>query len=336
MVSPRGGGGAAAAADGAASSPWSRAKQPANEPLVSPRTSFGGVTSPEPASAKKRKMLDGLDLSLSSPLKRKLSGFLFSRSKDGADVLEDARLLSHVLILDLDAPLLRKSLCATVLASQIDSSSAALFAFFDAHAQCHLLLEACLHAELDATSSSGTLFRGTSLATKTFSAFMQAKGDEYLVALIHPLMSRLVHDSRPFEVDPTRAARDEPTSPSPSSPSTAPDLTLNQQNLVDLTGTILGAIQLSASICPMYDGAIHSSFAMRRIRSFVPMHSPIKAMLQMLKSMVAAKFDAATAKIMVGGFFFLRFVCPSLVAPSPKILNGRMCRCKCSCKPIAS
>ena len=137
-------------------------------------------------------------------------------------------------------------------------------------------------AEISNTSDENTLFRGSSMAIKLFGHYMGAHGKDYLGKAILPFATKVVEDNRSFEIDQTRSGFEQDN---------IPQLLGAVDHLVDEIEASLGTPSLCKLVMPF----------------------PI------LAEAVAARFPELSMQI-VGGFFFLRYICPYLVnPPMPKI-----------------
>lgn len=141
-----------------------------------------------------------------------------------------------------------------------------------------------IDAEVQRTESENTLFRRNSIATKLLTAYAKLLGVQYLKDVIAPIIKRMMQDHQDMELDPVKF--DPPESYTPEIAAK------NLQNLQLACQGVLDVISDSVDKCPRQ---------MREICGY-------------LRSAVAERFPDAQHTA-VAGFFFLRFVCPSLVSP---------------------
>lgn len=142
-----------------------------------------------------------------------------------------------------------------------------------------------IQQEVEATSSVSVLFRSNSMAIRLVSVYAKLLATPYLKSLLSPLIEEtLSGDPSRFEVDPARLS---------AAPNAAAAAKKNQKTLHDMVIKYLDAIFASLERVPRM---------MRRIAAMLVEH-------------VESKFPGASEKA-VGGFFFLRFVCPAIVAPA--------------------
>ncbi|ELR22855.1 GTPaseactivator protein for Ras-like GTPase [Acanthamoeba castellanii str. Neff] len=151
---------------------------------------------------------------------------------------------------------------------------------FDGTGQAARLLKCCLQRELHATASEGTLFRGVSVGTRLMSHFMRLHGRTYLEITLTHFFETLLPKDIQLEVDPNRATAD------------AGAISHGCTALAHLAGALLNAL-FSA-----------------------PGHVPegFRDLFASVRAEVLQRFPEMEDKV-VGGFFFLRFICPALVAP---------------------
>ncbi len=132
--------------------------------------------------------------------------------------------------------------------------------------------------EVKTTSKASTLFRGNSMSTKMMSAFTKHTGIPYLRATLGPLVRDVLQrDPALFEVDPKY---------SPS------DVAANMERLEQLCITFLDTLIASVDLMPV----------------------PFRWMARVMHDEVAARFPDSK-KQSVGGFLFLRFICPAMLSP---------------------
>ena len=164
------------------------------------------------------------------------------------------------------------------------------------------LLMSFVTAEVKASEHEGTLFRASSFACKLFNQYARLQGGPYLWKTLGFYVNQLAEFAREerseerddilgpgsMEVDPDRYDGDEAAAPSEF------DIRLNQYELLTRASKILKAI-----------------FA-----SLPNMRPEFRKLCARVKQEVGAKFPDNNADYKaVGGFIFLRFICPSIMAP---------------------
>ncbi|MDP2439758.1 MAG: hypothetical protein Q8P67_28745, partial [archaeon] len=144
------------------------------------------------------------------------------------------------------------------------------------------LMSATLMEEVDEADSPSTLFRGRSATTILISKFLQAYGKGYQQEVLLPPIQKLIDQSAEMccEVNPRLID---------SSPSK--DLAANRENLKHAFFLLLSAI----------------------LGNSVP--SEFSELFKLVVHHVSTRFPGTTMDLRaIGGFFFLRFVCPYLVS----------------------
>jgi hypothetical protein len=142
------------------------------------------------------------------------------------------------------------------------------------------LLKFALSHEIQNTAEGqeSTLFRGATLASKLSSVYARNWGLVYLFHLLDPTIEEVCCDLS-LEVDPSRLKADE-------------DLERNRNRLMKTTTKLLMEIRDSVDECP----------------------TSLRLICEYLQVETVKRFPAMKYKVL-GGFFFLRFVCPALTTP---------------------
>ncbi len=147
------------------------------------------------------------------------------------------------------------------------------------------LFQNVIHQEVEATMSVSVLFRSNSMAIRLVSMYAKLLATPFLKFLLSPLIEEtLSGDPGRFEVDPARLT---------GVANAVAVAKKNQKTLQDMVCKYLDAIFGSLNRVPR---------VLRRIAG-------------MFVETVESKFPGASEKA-VGGFFFLRFICPAIVAPA--------------------
>ncbi|KAJ1927924.1 Ras GTPase activating protein ira2 [Tieghemiomyces parasiticus] len=177
------------------------------------------------------------------------------------------------------------ALCDACPVSDVDELASVLLAVFDTRGLTMPLLKAVTERELSKTDSAPEMFRRNCIATRLLSVFGKFFGSEYLRETLQCALQAIIAraaEAGPgfsFELDPTKLSAG-------SSPQH------NLHNLRDLCSTLLDAI----------------------VRSSPRVPAAFRDFCHFLVSVVGARFPGAEPTA-VGGFVFLRFFCPAIVAP---------------------
>ncbi|OLL22701.1 Neurofibromin [Neolecta irregularis DAH-3] len=175
-------------------------------------------------------------------------------------------------------------------ASEVDSYAEILFNIFDCEAEGLLALEVLkeiITDELEQSIEQTGILRRNSMATKMLSAFAQAHGSEYLKTVLQPIIHDLLEHSGQLniELDPQKAGPDV-------------DLSDNVMQLILVTQRVIDQICDSVKDFPVL---------LRDICA----HIDLKA----------SELHPRSATKAVGGFVFLRFICPAIVSPDSEELT---------------
>ncbi|KAF9540942.1 Ras GTPase activating protein ira2 [Mortierella hygrophila] len=172
------------------------------------------------------------------------------------------------------------SLCHVCPVSEIDDLAVVLLHVFESRGLAMPLLKAIIMKEVRETGES-ELFRRNCMATRLLTVFAKLNGAEYLKSTLQPLLNALMTlpAQGSYELDPARLGPEE-------------DDNVNFENLKNMAQVFLDTITDSASKVP-------NSF---------------KEVCWYLSQAVGERFPDAKFTA-VGGFIFLRFLCPAIVAP---------------------
>ncbi|TPX30663.1 hypothetical protein SmJEL517_g05805 [Synchytrium microbalum] len=174
-----------------------------------------------------------------------------------------------------------KALCEVAPVSESDEIAQVLLSLFEARGQSIRLLAAVIAIEVMKTDSPTNLFRRNSIATRMLTIFGRLNGQDYLHLTLGPILRDLVsrQPSPSFEVDPIKLGATD-------------DLAKNLKNLTTVTQGFLDAILSSGPKFP------------RQLRE----------VCEHIAKAVSERFPEARITA-VGGFVFLRFLCPAIVSP---------------------
>ncbi|KAF9922254.1 Ras GTPase activating protein ira2 [Linnemannia zychae] len=172
------------------------------------------------------------------------------------------------------------SLCHVCPVTEIDDLAIVLLHVFESRGLAMPLLKAIIMKEVRETGES-ELFRRNCMATRLLTVFAKLNGAEYLKSTLQPLLNALMTlpAQGSYELDPARLGPEE-------------DENINFKNLQNMAQLFLDSITDSASKVP-------NSF---------------KEVCWYLSQAVGERFPDAKFTA-VGGFIFLRFICPAIVAP---------------------
>ncbi|KAG9015978.1 Ras GTPase activating protein ira2 [Tulasnella sp. 427] len=178
--------------------------------------------------------------------------------------------------------LLALAICEICPQSDVDDMINVLLNIFDTRGALMALLKAMIDRELANTNDEASLFRGNSMCTRLLSAFARLHGYNYLRSLLSPLIQQMsaMPAGHSYELDPSRLKEGE-------------NVEENERNLKFICQAFLDVICDSPSIFPsIFREVCH--YISARVSAIWP----------------ESKYAA------VGGFIFLRFICPTIVSPA--------------------
>ncbi|KAJ3107169.1 Ras GTPase activating protein ira2 [Phlyctochytrium bullatum] len=165
--------------------------------------------------------------------------------------------------------------------AEFEEVASTLMSIFDARGQTQRLLTALIENEVERTDYASNIFRRNSVATRLLTVFCKAKGHDFLVTTLRPVLEELLSFNPPltFEIDPVKMSERD-------------DSTTNHKNLKMLVKRLLDAITSNHERVP----------------------APIRDVCATISSIVGRRFPEARVTS-VGAVLFLRFICPVIVAP---------------------
>eukprot|EP01103_Thecamoeba_quadrilineata_P001001 TRINITY_DN10886_c0_g1_i1.p1 TRINITY_DN10886_c0_g1~~TRINITY_DN10886_c0_g1_i1.p1 ORF type:complete len:538 (+),score=103.12 TRINITY_DN10886_c0_g1_i1:32-1645(+) len=169
--------------------------------------------------------------------------------------------------------------CSIIPVTEADHLAQALLSLLDSRGDTFELLKAIIKEEIKNTTSAGNLFRANSISSKILSAYARMAGQEYLHSTLRPLITWISASSSKFEIDPSKIMPGD-------------SIEENHFNLLQGAKCFWKGITGSVSKCPL----------------------TFRAVCHLLQEEVQHKFPQLKYAV-VGGFFFLRFMCPAIVSP---------------------
>jgi len=171
------------------------------------------------------------------------------------------------------------SLCSVIQITEADEVAQLLVRLFEANERTMVMLKMMIEQEVSRTDSENILFRRNSMATKLLAAYTKLIGTRYLKETLTPTLQRLIANPLTFEVDPQKLP-------------TGQDRLANIQNVAKGAEDFLRAVVASVDHCPVQ---------FREVCAY-------------LKQEVGKRFPGAEHSA-IGGFIYLRFICPAIVSP---------------------
>lgn len=173
------------------------------------------------------------------------------------------------------------SICQVCRGYDVDAMDYILLSIFDSRGGIIKLLKAALAEEIERTPSEEMVFRSNSFRTHLLSVFGRTHGYEYLRSIIAPLITEMASKPRgySFEIDPQKLDPSE-------------NVHVNQARLEEMAQAFIDQICSSAHRVP----------------------AVLRELCRHIRTLMDARFPNSRYQG-VGGFMFLRFISPAIVAP---------------------
>ncbi|KAJ2606891.1 Ras GTPase activating protein ira2 [Coemansia sp. RSA 1722] len=171
----------------------------------------------------------------------------------------------------------------------VDDLGSALINIFECRHQTKILFERVITVELERTDSAAELFRRNCLATRLLSYYAKLHGDGYLKSTLVPAIRKLLAQSPgtlTFELNPNKMTE-------------SADRDRNLKNVERLCSLVIDAIVGSVNNLP----------------------ATLRWLCNLIYRIVITRFPDAGYNA-IGGFIFLRFLCPAIVAPDSHGICG--------------
>jgi len=193
--------------------------------------------------------------------------------------LSESAYLSEVIIHG-DMALIR-TFCNLIQITEAKNVGIALIRTFEYHDKFIDFITLLIKDEVLRTMTVTTLFRTNSLTTTIMTEYAKMIGADFLRQTIGPIIIDLCtnYKDTSFEVDPSKMKPGE-------------NVDANLQYLQDLVSRFLDALITSLNICPEL----------------------FRILCNILHGSTATKFPGSRV-VVIAGFFFLRFICPAIIAP---------------------
>ncbi|KAJ5073508.1 ras gtpase-activating protein [Anaeramoeba ignava] len=175
----------------------------------------------------------------------------------------------------------------------LDKIATAMLVFLEPFGLLLPFIKSAIAQEVLRTMSAGSLFRTNDVATKMITKYSLLYGKSYLKAILRDSIKELVDSGADFEVDPNKLTQLDDGSELPFDSNLEKVATENMKNLKAFFHKFLDRIFSSADEAPP-----GFKFIAANLKNFVMQQFPDNA--------ISA----------VGGFIFLRLICPAIVAPS--------------------
>jgi len=154
------------------------------------------------------------------------------------------------------------------------------------------LLKATVSREVDITTEIGTLFRSNSMASRMMSSYSRAIGMSYIQSLLKPKIDAIIASKENLEIDSMKIAGDQVEA---------------QREQV-----VVSPQMIDSNVTKLTEHAIDFIQTIMAGKAKAPLE--YYQICHMLKDLVAAKFPSQW-KIAIGGYLFLRLMCPCIFLP---------------------
>jgi len=150
---------------------------------------------------------------------------------------------------------------------------------FHWHSQVVPLLQYAIHSEIEKTKEEALLFRNDSFANRLLSEFSILLGSDFVHRTFRFLIKEILEPDYDVEIDPKKI-------------DATANLDANRKRLADITESFLGYLIESENHIPL----------------------PFREITLFLYEEAQRKYPNAQYKV-IGGFIFLRWLCPAIVSP---------------------
>lgn len=193
----------------------------------------------------------------------------------------ESKRLEEMVDLVLNNRQLALTLCDICPANEVDEFSLAILSIFESRNKALELVKEVVTREIEVTQSAEDMLRRNCVATKILYLYASTQGYQFLRTSIGPLLKNMVAkpDEYVFEIEPDRLDNFE-------------EFRNNLENFERCLTEFVDALQNAIDKVP----------------------AELREVCSVIYSTVEARFSDAASRS-VGGFFFLRYVCPALVAP---------------------
>lgn len=207
-----------------------------------------------------------------------------SKNSDSED--ETYQMLSDFLIENIPVAV---SLCDVFPATEVDEFSTAILSLFDSRNNSLGLVKTVITREVERADTPIEILRRNSVATKILSIYAHSKGVAYLHAALGPFIQEMIDNPSEytFETNPDRIPEDQTVEE-------------NVARFLKTLNKLLDTLENSMNYIPRVFREICRTIATTADSRYIGKSASVNAL---------------------SAFFFLRFICPSLVTPENDILS---------------
>ena len=202
-----------------------------------------------------------------------------------------------LLELIIDNIEITKALQSLTTASDVNKIAYCLVQIFDGCGKIQTLINYFIDNEIEQTTHNHTLFRVNSITTKILSSYSKVSGILYLKKLFSPLIEEMIKENISIEIDEKKLQNNLENDKNKGKKEKQDNI----ENLVE------EQVQMLLKYTEKF------LIRIKLMKKFLPM--TFHFICAKLNESVTKKFDKESSYFAIGGFIFLRFICPAIVSP---------------------
>eukprot|EP01105_Mastigella_eilhardi_P015046 TRINITY_DN3420_c0_g1_i4.p1 TRINITY_DN3420_c0_g1~~TRINITY_DN3420_c0_g1_i4.p1 ORF type:complete len:473 (+),score=160.67 TRINITY_DN3420_c0_g1_i4:32-1450(+) len=176
------------------------------------------------------------------------------------------------------------ALCSRVLVKEKSTGcnsplGTLLVKVFSHNGKTQRLLQWCVKQEINSTNNFANLFRGSGVATRLLAVFYKLEAFAFLQHCLKPLLAQIIARCNDLELDATKVGEEAAGA--------------HMRAFVQILDDFFSSVIASASDLPPH----------------------FRMLLKYSQCEIEAKFPYQSETVTVGGFFFLRYLCPAIISP---------------------
>jgi hypothetical protein len=226
-----------------------------------------------------------MDIQNATPLRSSAPVAFSSSSSSSSQPIPNANLDKYRALVEcLTSPAAaetRRAIISVVTKKEEKAVADQMVHVFEITKGTHDFLQSLIVDSISKSARYGTLFRGNDFVEKALTSYCSIVGKDYLRRALKPLFMSVCNSSCDYEIDPSKI-----------NPGT--DLQANIANLLSMVQMVFAKIASS---------------------KFTNVPFPIRRLCRDLAAATKVKYQDGIYSV-VGGLFFLRFVCPALTLPN--------------------
>jgi len=196
--------------------------------------------------------------------------------------------------------LLTRLLCDNAKATEADNVAKVVTYLYAAHGEAVGLVQYFITKEVESSNKEGTLFRANSISSKMFTTYSRVIALKYVWKIFAYPVAELDHMAQVATGETSGEGGSKTTIMGPMA------MEVDPSKMEEAADEQINTLELWLVAQKLFSG-------MNKAKSSVP--SEIRLLLRHVQTEVAGKFSEQAAHKAMGGFLFLRLLCPSLMAP---------------------